>query len=77
MQTIKIENYNEVDWFDFELRMRNLIHQLLQPHIKASIEDRTSLKRVQYLLGDYESRVSDLEFSVLNKKGDSKESVFD
>lgn len=30
----------ELDWFDFETRMRKLIHELLEPHINRGMEDR-------------------------------------
>jgi hypothetical protein len=30
----------ELDWFDFETRMRDVIHELVEPVIKRATEDR-------------------------------------
>jgi hypothetical protein len=30
----------ELDWFDFETRMRDVIHELVEPIIKRASEDR-------------------------------------
>jgi hypothetical protein len=30
----------ELDWFDFETRMRDVIHELIEPVIKRASEDR-------------------------------------
>ena len=36
-----VENYSEIDWFDFEMRMRRLVHNLMEPTIRQATDDRS------------------------------------
>ncbi len=41
-----VENYSEIDWFDFEMRMRKLVHELMEPSFKQNTEDRSMVKKL-------------------------------
>ena len=42
----QIEISYEVDWFDFETRMRKLIQEMLEPTIKKVNQDRDKIFRI-------------------------------
>ena len=44
---VNIANYSEVDWFDFESRMRRLMHQLMDPLIILQNDDRARTHRLK------------------------------
>jgi len=40
------QNY-EIDWFDFETRMRKLIHEMIEPTVRKVNEDRDKLFKLR------------------------------
>ena len=37
----------ELDWFDFETRMRDVIHELIEPVMRKATEDREQMLTVR------------------------------
>lgn len=55
----------ELEWFDIEIRTREVIHQQLEPVLAKAREDRESFVSLQSYCSKLEKRVKDLEVSVL------------
>jgi hypothetical protein len=69
------KNASELDWFDFETRMRDVIHELVEPIVKKAAEDREKMLSLQRGQENDGKRIDQLESAVL-KKG-RKNTVFD
>ncbi|CDW83267.1 UNKNOWN [Stylonychia lemnae] len=72
-----VENYSEIDWFDFEMRMRKLVHQLMEPTFKQSTEDRALVSKLQRFLEDHDRRVNDIEIILFKKDEEERMGLFD
>jgi len=46
MLTSSIAIDNQLDWFDFETRMRKLMHEMLEPSIRKMNEDRDVMQEL-------------------------------
>jgi hypothetical protein len=68
-------NTAELDWFDFETRMRDVIHELIEPVIKRASEDREVSLGLQRKTELATKRLDQLENIVL--KTGKKNTVFD
>eukprot|EP00347_Sterkiella_histriomuscorum_P004957 403358437 len=75
--SVNIENYSEIDWFDFEMRMRKLVHQLMEPTFKQSTEDRAIVNKLQRFLEDHDRRVNDIEIVLFKKDEEERMGLFD
>lgn len=58
----------ELEWFDLEIRTRELIHQQLDPVLSKAREDRESVLALKNYSQKLEKRVHDLEVAVLGDK---------
>jgi hypothetical protein len=47
----------ELDWFDFETRMRDVIHELIEPIMKRATEDREQALTLTRNLGTHGKRI--------------------
>lgn len=54
----------ELEWFDLETRMRELLHTILEPILNKAREDRESSQNLKNYCKSLESRVKSLETSV-------------
>ncbi|OMJ80255.1 hypothetical protein SteCoe_19513 [Stentor coeruleus] len=59
----------ELEWFDLETRMRELMHSQLEPVVKKAREDREAFQSIKIYCKSLENRVKSLETVVL---GDQK-----
>lgn len=58
----------ELEWFDLEIRTRELIHQQLEPVLSKAREDRESVLNLKTYSAKLEKRVHELEVAVLGDK---------
>ena len=58
----------ELEWFDLEIRTRELIHQQLDPVLSKAREDREVCLNLKNYCAKLEKRVNELEISVLGDK---------
>ena len=65
----------ELDWFEFETRMRKLIVDLVQPTVKKCNEDRENFGKLQAFAELQKARVDELETLLL--KSDKQQTRFD
>ncbi|CDW77434.1 UNKNOWN [Stylonychia lemnae] len=65
----------ELNWFDFETRMRKLVYELLQPTVQRSHEDREILYNSKKSLMNHQQRLEEIEYSLF--KSTEKTTVFD
>lgn len=65
----------ELDWFDFETRMRDVIHELIEPVMRKATEDREQMLTIRRNQENDEKRLDQLESAVL--KTGRKATVFD
>ena len=65
----------QLDWFDFETRMRKLILDLLTPYSDKASDDRGEISKVRKLLDGLDKRIFELEFIL--KRESQPTTVFD
>eukprot|EP00347_Sterkiella_histriomuscorum_P022302 403330961 len=65
----------EIDWFDFETRMRKLIHEMIEPTVRKVNEDRDKIYKLKTDQDNHKRKLEDLEFAVI--KTDNKTNVFE
>ena len=65
----------QLDWFDFETRMRKLILDLLTPYSDKASDDRGEITKLRKLLDGLDKRIFELEFIL--KKESQPTTVFD
>ena len=65
----------ELDWFDFETRMRDVIHELIEPVMRKATEDREQMLTIRRNQENDQKRLDQLESAVL--KTGRKATVFD
>lgn len=53
-----------LDWFDFETRMRKIIHEIMTPTIKRSHEDREMVNQLKSVVVDHDKRLKPVEFAL-------------
>lgn len=58
----------ELEWFDLEIRTREVIHQQLEPALNKARDDREALVNLKNYCAKLEKRVNELEVSVLGDK---------
>jgi hypothetical protein len=75
--TIIVENYSEIDWLDYDARTRNTIHRLLEPCLKAQVEDKAMIAKLQRIIEDHNRRVNDIETILFKKDEDERMGLFD
>ncbi len=66
----------ELDWFEFETRMRKLVVDLIQPTVTKLNEDRENVAGIKAIAEAQRKRVDELEAIVMHKSG-SHQSHFD
>lgn len=84
-QLMHIEMAHDIDWFDFETRMRKLIHEMIEPTVRKVNEDRDKVFKLKNGLDLQRKKLDDLEFAgtityvylTLVIKTDNKTNVFD
>lgn len=72
-----VENYSEIDWLDYDARTRNTIHRLLEPCLKAQVEDKAMIAKLQRIIEDHNRRVNDIETILFKKDEDERMGLFD
>lgn len=72
-----VENYSEVDWFDFEMRMRKLIYQLIEPTVRQATDDRNQMQKLFKHFDDHERRVNNVEIVLFKKDENQRMQLFD
>ena len=70
----QLQTQAEVDWFNFETRMRKLIQEMLEPTIQRGLEDREDLNRLNTIVDDHRKKLEELEYA--NQKVDRKADRF-
>ena len=65
----------DLDWFEFETKMRKLVHELLEPTLRRAQEDRESVEVMKRTLIENGKRLEPLEFALY--KSGNKHSFFD
>ena len=75
--TCIVENYSEIDWLDYDARTRNTIHRLLEPCLKAQVEDKAMISKLQRIIEDHNRRVNDIETILFKKDEDERMGLFD
>lgn len=68
-------NPKEIDWFNFETKMRGVVSELIEPLISREIEDRENIVQMKRVNDNYKTRIEDLEYQV--NKTRKKETLFD
>ena len=58
------------------MKMRKLVHNLIEPYIKQSVEGRAKVIALEMVTDTFEQRINDLEISVFQKT-DGGPSIFD
>ena len=58
----------ELEWFDLEIKTREVIHQQLNPVLSKAREDRESFMNLKNYCAKLEKRIHELEVSVLGDK---------
>ena len=53
-----------LDWFDFETRMRKIIHEIMEPTVKRSHEDREMVMQLKSVVVDHDQRMKPMEFAL-------------
>lgn len=64
VEILIIDHKNSLDWFDFETRMRKMIHELLQPTVKRSHEEREAVTKLRSIVMDHNKRLKPIEFAL-------------
>ena len=62
----------ELEWYDFETRMRNVVTELVEPILKRTQEDREEIGTCNRSCATLSKRLEDLEFLVQKNKGRNK-----
>lgn len=65
----------ELDWFAFETRVRKLIHELLEPTVKRTIESKENYEEGKRTTERLEKKIRELEYAIY--KSDSCPTVFE
>ena len=60
----KMPETSEIDWFNFETRMRKTVAEMLEPLQKAADDDRDGVIALQAMLSQMEKRVQDLSLEL-------------
>mmetsp|Transcript_7828 Transcript_7828/g.7298 ORF Transcript_7828/g.7298 Transcript_7828/m.7298 type:complete len:88 (+) Transcript_7828:50-313(+) len=64
-----------IDWFDFETRMRKLVFEMLEPVVRKVNEDRDKMFKIKNDSDIHKKQIEDLEFAIM--KTDNKTNVFE
>jgi len=72
---METKSHTELEWFEFETRMRKVVIDLMQPTVAKLNEDRENVAGLRALAESQKNRVDELENIVL-KKG-SRSTHFD
>lgn len=59
------------------MRMRKLVHELMEPSFKSSTEDRSLVKKLQRVLEEQDKRVNTLEIVLFQKDEDERLGLLD
>jgi hypothetical protein len=62
MDATETQNPTELDWYDFETRMRAVVVKLLEPTIKKAADDRENIRLLQHSNKKNVKRIEELEF---------------
>ena len=74
-KSLIIDRSEEIQWMDFETRMRKVIKELLSPVLDRAQEDRELLLKINQRRKTQEDKVAILENSVFKTKNST--SMFD
>lgn len=61
---MKLKSTAEIDWFDFETRMRIIIRDILEPTIKRQEDDRDEINNLKKMIENFKKRIDDLDYLV-------------
>lgn len=61
---LEVKSTAEVDWFDFETRMRRIIQELLDPTIRRSLEDKEIVNSLKKSLDLQKRKIEEIEFVI-------------
>ena len=64
---LTVENYNELDLFEFQSKLRTDLVKLLEPYIKQISEDRTYLMKMEKEVEDQKKHLTRLEDIIYQK----------
>jgi hypothetical protein len=62
---------------DFDMKMRSTIHKLLEPCLKAQVEDKAMIAKLNRVLEDHNRRVNDIESILFKKDEEERMGLFD
>ena len=65
----------KLDWFEFETKMRKLIHELIEPTLRRAQEDREAVESIKRMTIDHGKRLEPIEIALYMSK--SKHSLFE
>jgi hypothetical protein len=63
---------NELDWYDFETRMRAVVVKLIEPTITKAADDRENIRILQHSNKKSIKRIEELEFLLQKDKSKNK-----
>lgn len=64
---VHVENYNEIDMFEFQNNFRNELLELMDPYIKQAVEDRSYIIKIQKMFQRMMVKIEDLERIIFQK----------
>ena len=67
----------ELDWFDFETRMRKLVTELLQPTLAQFQDEKQNYNKLRVIQEHQKKRFDELEGFVLRSDKDKTKSLFE
>jgi hypothetical protein len=62
---------------DYDMRTRATIHKLLEPCLKAQVDDKAMISKLSRILEDHERRVNDMEIIIFKKDEEERMGLFD
>ena len=68
-------DFEHLNWFEFETRMRNQVSKVMEPALSQSQEDRDKVTRMNKIIEDHMKRIQDLEIAIF--KTDKVSNAFD
>ena len=75
--SLNIQNYNEIDFYQHEVKTRQIVTKLIDPLALQFQVDRKELKHLSSLFKSYKSKIAFLEDIVFQRKGFNHNSIFD
>lgn len=65
-QQVKIEkDSKEQEWFDFEIKVRKIVSELIDPIIKRELEDKEAIKYLKKFIEVQKRKTEEVDFIIL------------